>query len=102
MLDEIERLEAAGWYQEHYQVQKEVFREWNDGVWNHEWLLVRGQCDQCRSEGICIQAGRLRVCLLCLNEFPNTPWHPTGSVVPKARTLVQHADTCHLHLRSSS
>ena len=102
MLDEIERLEAAGWYREHYQIQKRVYHDWNDAVWNHQWWLDRTACDQCRSVEICIRAGGQSICLPCLNEFPNTPWHPTGAVVPKARTLVQHADTCSLHLSPGS
>ena len=102
MVSEIEALEAAGCHQEHYRVQKEVYRDWNDAVWDHRCWLSRAECDQCHSIEICVMAGGQKVCLLCLNEFPNTQWHPTGSVVPKARTLVEHADACPLHLSPGS
>lgn len=91
---EKETLEQRGWHQEHYRAQEARFSGWNWGVWNHAWKLVSDRCLLCLSEGPCIQADNQSLCLMCLNEFPNTSWHPTGSIRPKTSDLMAHGQRC--------
>lgn len=87
-------LESRGWYQEQYAEQAIRFRDWNAAVWDDQWLLLNDTCVLCLSAGPCIRAASASLCLSCLNEFPNTPWHPTGSIRPKVSDLLSHEGTC--------
>lgn len=88
-------MEAQGYGQERYAALGREFKDWNDGVWNHQWQVTRNHpCALCGSLDPGITVKGENVCLPCLNEYPNTPWHPTGGVRPKARDLLAHLQTC--------
>lgn len=90
---EIATLEAAGWYQEHYRLHSKRFFSWNDGVWSGKWQLVRDRCALCNSVDQAIQVNDVSLCLPCLSEYPNVPWHPTGSVRPSIPALLRQIST---------
>lgn len=75
------------------------FKEWNDAVWHEKWLISKDSpCHLCGQQGTGISSRESTLCLECLNEFPMVPWHPTGTVRPKVKDLLQHATTCDRHL----
>jgi hypothetical protein len=68
-----------------------VFNQWNlDLSIFHKWALLEDRCLLCSSVGPCIVADSKAVCMLCLTEFPQVPWHPTGAVRAKFETLLAH------------
>lgn len=94
---QIEALEKRGFYQETYRALAQRFRVWNDGVWNHQWHLTKNlACALCGSLDPTITVETTSLCLTCLNEY-QVPWHPTGTVRPKAIDLLRHARTCSKH-----
>lgn len=95
---ERDELEQLGFYQETYRELEHRFKDWNWGVWNDRWTMLKGlPCDLCGSTGPAIKSGDPVLCFECLTEFPLTSWHPTGGVVPKLKALLTHAARCDKH-----
>jgi hypothetical protein len=94
---EIEHLQSLGWFQEHYEIYRNLYDDWNTEVWAHHWTLVKATCALCLLEEPSILAGNQVICLPCLKEYEEVPWHPTGSVTPKADWFVHHAMACQKH-----
>ena len=85
---------ATGWNPEAADLQ---YFDWNYGVWQHRWLIVSSVCSRCGKTQEGVLVARTMVCLPCLTEYPNLPWHPTGAVVPSVRAFLTHAMSCDQH-----
>ena len=98
---EVDALEHLGFYQETYRALDQRFRDWNYGVWQHRWTLVKADCALCGSHNPSVRVNQTALCFKCLTEYPNVPWHPTGGIRPKAQTFLEHANECDQHGTSS-
>lgn len=101
MIDQITALETRGFFREQYRERDTIFHDWNYGVWQHRWNLVRNSpCRLCGSTDPAVEVSGTSVCLKCLNEFPLVPWHPTGAIRPKTRDFLTHATDCAQHTQT--